>query len=1082
LPESWQFLGIGVGNQSFGNFSAPLLPPDDYLNLATQVSWEGLSSALLSNVSSNMRLKSFGGWLPPSQLFFGNTYALSPPRTCFRAIAMAQLSKLASKIQDKHHKLSSPNAPAELKEATRLLGGSIDGEDGNPTALVITSLVGGSGSSMFLDVAEVLKSIDPRYQDRTHLFLYGPDVFQLLEGLVGSMIPANALAASAEVMAGLWAEGPGEGSAEIFQRAGLTGRGTKGFGAKYTYIIGASNTNGVSFGNMDDVFHATGESLTSLIANEEVNTWLFDLLAPGIFDLTSVIVNDATRLKTPGNTHHNQPFNAIGFGRVSLGLDRFIDYLAEGGTRLIIENLLWPKYHPTDATNTKTPTELVETEANNIFPEFLEATGLDERDPKNDVNDALTPVGQEDRVRQFVNTILKNAAINVEAAGLASSEWIREITNKFERSSKTFEVEEAGHLYATAQNWTEDIQDKIISATSLMAARVGLQVAVRLVQKLREEVSFTANEELPVTASAKLRKLSGLSAGLSAKMPAGSGKVQAAAMNQMLGPILKEPAELIVDATRMNLAVEIMLDLDANLLSPLEESLRNNEILLRDAVDAKFNVNNEPNTFPSLTNLRTKSVPARFNASVVERLLIPTSSYPHEVERLVKESVVEENRTNWIPLLTERMALGTAIDEQGANEKPDLIIVQGRWIPQKKEIRKYDLGQQKAHFNLLTDPIKYFYKARDLLLSPKTTRTELGKYLKQDLATFLSASDPKKLTERRQQFLTAFEEAIDLAAPLVRINTALTALVHSNINPSDRYLHMSAVPFPDTGDSQPIYTSCKAILQRGQLWSNDFEKQFKVASGVQEIDFFSTLQKPMTLMVFDSIMGPAYKFWNEQIGNSAAMHGYWTMRRARPLSEFIPAAPEVVHQIIIGWFISILLGQRKVEDDKLKGPKISVWDSEEKDFISFPHPMLPIGSYMKRIELLPTMLESLVLAFTECNNSNSLDPLRAYWRLIDLGLNYQAVMSDWIANASLEADAPTPDEIMAGAAGGDFEDRKTALLKILNQTKLIYFESFEKESLKNDPFALSLVFELKDQISSALDEIYTFIDEMHLKK
>ena len=1083
LPEGWQFLEIDtISVQGRGNFSAPLLPPDDYLGLVPQnMVYDGLKSALVSNVSSSMRLKSLGGWLPET-VPVPITLGAGQYRTLGRAIAMAQLSKLASKIKEKHNKLSSPNTPAELKEATRLLGGSTDGGIGNPTAIVITSLAGGSGAGMFLDVAEALKSIDQRYQDRTHLFLYGPDVFKLPEGL-GDSIPANALAAAAEVMAGLWAEGPGEGSAEIFQRAGLTGRGTKGFGAKYTYIIGASNTNGVSFEGMDDVFHATGESLTSLIANEEVNTWLNEFLLTNVFVNTSneLIVRDATKLKTPGNDHHYQPLGAIGIGRVSLGLDRFTDYLAEGSTRLVIEKLLWPKYHEIDSTNPKTPTELVESEAKDKFPEFLTATGLDERDPSDDVNDALTPTGQEDRVRQFVNNILKKAALNVSQAGLDSTEWTRVISNEFEGSRKAFEVEEAGHLYATAQNWTEEIQDKILSATSLMAARSGLQVTVRLIQKLREEVSFTANEELPVTASAKLRKLSGLSAGLGKKMPGGSGKVQAAAMNQMLGPILKEAAELIVDATRMNLAAEIMIDLEANLLAQLEESLRNKEILLRDAVEAKFDVNNEPNLFPSFTNLRTGAIPARFNASVVERLLIPTNNYPKEVEHLVKESVVEERRANWLSLLTERTTLGTAIDEQGDKEKPDLIVVQSRWIPQKKEVRKYDLGQQKASFDLLSDPMDYFDRSRDWLLSPKTTRTQLGKYLTQDLVTFLSPSDPKALTERRKHFSDAFAAAIDVSAPLVKINTALTALVHSNVNPSARYLNMSVVPFPSSGDLKDIYDGCKATLERAKMWSDDFEKQFKVAAGVQEIDFFSAIQKAMTPMVFDSLMKPAYESWNKQIGNSAAMRGYWTMRRSRPLSEFIPASPDVVKQMMLGWFVAILLGQRKIEDDKLKGPKITVWDYEEKDFIAFSHPMLPIASQMKinNLELLPTMLKSLVLAFAECNNSNSLDPLRAYWRLIDLGSNYQAVLSDWIANAVLEDDAPTPDENMAGSASGDFEGRKGALLKILTQTKLIYFESFEKDSKKNDPFTVSKVYELKEQIFVALDELISFIETLN---
>ena len=1080
LPEGWQFLEIDtISVQGRGNFSSPLLPPDDYLGLVPHdMVYAGLKSALESNVSPNMKLKSLGGWLPET-VPVPITQGAGQYRTLGRAIAMAQISKLAAKLKDKHSKLSSPNTPAELKEATRLLGGSTDSGLENPTALVITSLAGGSGAGMFLDVAEALKSIDKRYEDRTHLFLYGPDVFKLPEGL-GDSIPANALAASAEVMAGLWSEGPGEGTAEIFQRAGLTGRGTKGFGAKYTYIIGGSNTNGVSFKGMDDVFHATGESLTSLIASEEVNKWLNEFLLTNVFvnSANELIVRDATRLKSPGNDHHYQPLAAIGIGRVSLGLDRFTDYLAEGCSRLAVEKLLWPKYHQVDASNPKTPTELVEEETESVFLEFLKASGLDERDPANDVIDALKPVGQEDRVKQFVNKILTNSALNVDQAGLPSDQWIQKLVNNFQGLQKGFEAEEAGHLYAQSQSWTEEVQDKIISAVSLMASRVGLPVTLRLIQKLREEVSFTAKQELPVTTQAKLRKLSGIAGGLTQKIPAGMNKIQAAAIAQMTGPVLKDGADLLVDASRFSLAAEIMIDLEANLLAPLEETVKNKEILLRDSVDAKFDVNNEPNLFPSFTNLRTGAIPARFEASVVERLLIPTKSYPQEVERLVKSSVVEERRANWMALLTERVTLGTAIDEQGDKETPDLFIVQSRWVPQKKDVRKYDVGQQKASFNLLADPMDYFDRARNWLLDSKTTRTQLGKYLTQDLVTFLTPSDPSEMTSRRKIFADSFAAAIEVSAPLVKINTALTALVHSNVNPSARYLNMSVVPFPATGAHKDLYDGCKASLEKAKMWDDAFEKQFKVTAGIQEIDFFSAIQKAMNPMVFDSLMKPAYESWSKQIGNSAAMRGYWTMRRSRPLTEFLPAAPEVIKQMILGWFVSILLGQRKVQEDKLKGPKVTVWEAEDKTIVSFPHPMLPITNKTTaaNLELLPTILKSLVIAFAECNNSNSLDPMKAYWRLLELGANYQTIMSAWILGGELEDDAPTPDPSMAGIKDGDFSDRKQILLKILSQTKLTYVDAFDKDSKKNDPFKLAKVYELKDQILAVLNEIETFID------
>ena len=87
-------------------------------------------------------------------------------------------------------------------------------------------------------------------------------------------------------------------------------------------------------------------------------------------------------------------------------------------------------------------------------------------------------------------------------------------------------------------------------------------------------------------------------------------------------------------------------------------------------------------------------------------------------------------------------------------------------------------------------------------------------------------------------------------------------------------------------------------------------------------------------------------------------------------------------------------------------------------------------------------------------------------------------MSDWISSGQLETDAPVPDEAMAGSRDGDLVSRKAVLLKILSQTKTTYSEAFEKDSKKNDPFSLSKVYELKDQILDVLNEIQVFVDGM----
>lgn len=70
------------------------------------------------------------------------------------------------------------------------------------------------------------------------------------------------------------------------------------------------------------------------------------------------------------------------------------------------------------------------------------------------------------------------------------------------------------------------------------------------------------------------------------------------------------------------------------------------------------------------------------------------------------------------------------------------------------------------------------------------------------------------------------------------------------------------------------------------------------------------------------------------------MQTIWTMRRSRPLPEFLLAAPGVIEHMTVGWGFSVLLGQRKVQEERNKCPKVTVWEADDKTIVSFPHPML----------------------------------------------------------------------------------------------------------------------------------------------
>ena len=148
---------------------------------------------------------------------------------------------------------------------------------------------------------------------------------------------------------------------------------------------------------------------------------------------------------------------------------------------------------------------LVEEAVDRSWSQFLADSGLNERGESNDVIDAMRAPGTDDRRRAFAQAGISKVSFNVPPAGLPANQWIGEIGKYFTAQRKPFETEELAEIYKVAQVWTSEIQDRVLRTVSLISARQGLNVAARLIEKLREEVKFVATQELPLEASSEIR-------------------------------------------------------------------------------------------------------------------------------------------------------------------------------------------------------------------------------------------------------------------------------------------------------------------------------------------------------------------------------------------------------------------------------------------------------------------------------------------------------------------------------------------------------------------------------------------------
>ena len=108
---------------------------------------------------------------------------------------------------------------AELQYVASLLdAGSITQ---TPAVFIVSSMAGGSGASMVLDVAQVLARIDPTLAMQTSMFLYTSQAFSELPKALRRGVEPNGLAAMGELIGLSLGASLSEGA--LLQQLGING-------------------------------------------------------------------------------------------------------------------------------------------------------------------------------------------------------------------------------------------------------------------------------------------------------------------------------------------------------------------------------------------------------------------------------------------------------------------------------------------------------------------------------------------------------------------------------------------------------------------------------------------------------------------------------------------------------------------------------------------------------------------------------------------------------------------------------------------------------------------------------------------
>jgi hypothetical protein len=1068
IPEAFQTLWIDtISTQGKGGFNAPILPAEQYLGLvANGVSYTSVKNALISNIPDNHRLAALGGWMPKESAI-PIAKGAGQFRAIGRTIGIQRLDAIRIFIRDAMARMTSQTAQKELALLSQKMNLSI-GKSSTPSAFVISSMAGGSGSGIFQDVAHAIKLIDPALDDFTHVMLFGADVFQLSvpEQMMKS-VPANTLASISETMNGLWRDGVSEGTQLIFDNAGFNRTEKPRFGGKHNWLIGAKNNDVALGSSTDDIYWAVGSSLAALASSPATLEWLNNYVLTNVFAGSASNISDSTNLKTIGNQNHYQPFASMGFSRITLGMDRFREYSAEAITKAAVEKLLWPHLEPVDPANVTTPESKIEVRANQLWAEFLTNSGLKERNPNNDLIESLSPEDGKARYAEFARNAAKQASGGVTGDnGLTSEQWQQRFWSFFQSNIKNMLADESAARNKTAQRWTEDIQDKILENVASMISTAGLEVATTLISKLISEVDFVSDVELPADAEATRRRIDEIQGRITQKLSTGQSKIPA--NSPAIGDaqkIIEKGAEFLADADKCDLAASLLKDLKVNFLIPLEYSLGESFQQLKVSAREKKSADGKDNLFSEFPVLGSNIVPNRFIPPTTEQSLISHEKFPENLETWAKQSVPDEISNSWKSRLVERAIKGTDFGIKGDDQSQTLIRLEPRWVPQDPDVRSRVGNAEKALPLIFATVEDYLERSLELVTDKANY---LSDNINQGLRPYIENPNSSIRADRRSAYESALAAAIKYCAPMVDVNPAVSNIVHPNSSSGSRYISFTQIPLQGT----PMENSTKNLVSTFDPGNNHINKAeaFSTSDTLNVIEFYSVIQNAQSPIVFDSLMRPIAGDWNKKRMNPSERAGFWTFRRTKPLTEFMPIAEDKIQQMVIGWFALAFLGLRKIESkDTNLGPKVSVWNEEKKEFFDFPYPLLALPDQYQDSDIFQSVLKSLAIALVDVNTTASLNPIYPYQALINSGslhkdLGFKKLIENWIVDGKTSVQSITDNSTP--------EDRRTKLLSEIEKTTKYFSEFFARIDKNNDPFELPKVWGVKNEVTSALSTLH----------
>lgn len=979
LPAAWQFLqvdvptapesstGLGSIRDLGGRYHSVSSPGNAYTLVANNVE---------QSLAARAALRGLLGWTPvpkESAAQVPVTNGAGQFRAIGRMLTLTDLSDIWAEMRRAWEQLKSPDAWGKLPQR---YPGNYDPEL-EPIPIVVGSMAGGSGASMFLDVCRLLGRLPQLNRADLAVFLYTADVFSSLPESQRTGVDGNALGAIGEIIAAQ-TRASDETDRDLFTALGLPPEvGNEPAFGRVIPIGSAIGGDGAKFGDgtMAGVYRGLGRALAATVSSDAAT----EQYVHSKIENPTASAMDRNVLGW-GTDSAVLPWGSFGYASLSLGRDRYAEYASQRLSRNAVDRLVKGHVNPTS--------QLPATEQLNKAVEDQWETILERlRFPSSGANVRawFTNVAFPSQVREAEARRASQEAVDMmeaEAPARAAA-WVESVRVRLPhfQQGAIAKVREGAYLWASA--WTVELESTIQEEFLLAMTQTGVPYARAVVRRLREQLG-------PVIDELRLASADGIGQPLALD---GEVVSRAAALRkttigsnhaiaEIIGKGYVVSAQKSLNREAARLGAEVLYSFANDVLAGLE---RTSDHALLDLERAQKDGSSEA----GLAQLATDSypewpqesevVPSRFDHADNEVLLTTSREFPAQFRADVLASVPD---VSLYELARDKMVseviIGRWQTTGGALGHFDVLMQSGAWRPAVLPVEatnRTPTPASKPAYELAVAPGAILERARQHLRRPDQP---FQRFSGQSIDEFLQdPTQPASIrAARADEFVSRFVETMRLARPLVGVSPPMVQVMHPLSSLHYDY-SFGDIPVPREA---PVVQRIMSMLESDSTLDSStltrFGSSLREGARDNRIAIFGSYPKYSPL-VFSSLLEQIQNRWAG--APQQALPDLWMWKRTRPLPASLAMGADEQRAMVAGWFLGRLLGAVVVPEDDRSTDPVQVWDFREARWLAFPARLLtPPARFRGRDDWLPAVLESHSLAIVQCNGDVNLSALRPY--------------------------------------------------------------------------------------------------------